>query len=89
MYVIKKCRKPTPYLINLTKCLGIKFHKSKWLFKEQETLGQIMQALNGEEMIHQFGAEKYRINLYFRFQSINWLLNAMSLTIAIETLDAR
>ena len=28
-------------------------------------MGQIMQAFNGEEMIRQFGAGKYRIDLYF------------------------
>ena len=33
--------------------------------KEQDALGQIMQAFNGEEMIHQFGTGKYRIDLYF------------------------
>ena len=89
LYVIKKCRKPTPNLINLTKCHSIELHKSKWLCKEQETLDQIMQALNGEEMIHQFGVEKYMINLYFLYHRMNWLLNAMSLTIVIETLDTR
>ena len=31
----------------------------------KDTLDQIMQAFNGEEMIHQFGAEKCRIDLYF------------------------
>ena len=31
-----------------------------------EALGQTMQAFNGEEMIHQFSAGKYRINLYFQ-----------------------
>ena len=63
--MINKCRKPTPNLINLTKCLGIELHKNKWLRKEQEDLGQIMQAFNGEETIHQFGAGKNRIDLYF------------------------
>ena len=28
-------------------------------------MGQIMQAFNGEEMIHQFSVGKYRIDLYF------------------------
>ena len=28
-------------------------------------MSQIMQAFNGEEMIRQFGAGKYRIDLYF------------------------
>ena len=65
LYVINKCRKPIPNLINLTKCLGTEFHKSKWLCQKQDTLSQIMQAFNGEEMIHQFGVRKYRIDLYF------------------------
>ena len=60
-----KCRKPTPNLVNLTKCLGIELYKNKWLCEEQDALGQFMQALRGEEMIHQFGAGKYRIGLYF------------------------
>ena len=54
-----------PYLINLKECLGTELHKNKWLCKGQETLDQIMQAFNGEQMIHQFSAGKYRINLYF------------------------
>ena len=33
--------------------------------KEQHALSQIMQAFRGEEMIHQFGAGKHRIDLYF------------------------
>ena len=28
-------------------------------------MSQVMQAFNGEEMIRQFGAGKYRIDLYF------------------------
>ena len=59
-----KCRKPTPNLVNL-KFLGIELYKNKWLCEEQDALGQSMQALRGEEMIHQFGAGKYRIGLYF------------------------
>ena len=85
----QKMQKTKPNLINLTKCHRIELHKSKWLCKEQDTLDQIMQALNGEEMIHQFGVEKYMINLYFLYHRMNWLLNAMSLTIVIETLDTR
>ena len=65
LYVINKCRKPTPYLIHFTKCLGIEVHKNKWLCKEQDALGQIMQVFNVEEMIHQFSVWKYRIELYF------------------------
>ena len=65
LYVINKCRKPTPDMINLAKCFGTEFHKNKWLCKEQDTLRQIMQTFNGEEMIHQFSVGKYRIDLYF------------------------
>ena len=65
LYVINKCRKLTPNLINLTKCRGIELYKNKWLCKEQETLRQIMQAFNGEEMIHQFSVGIYKIGLYF------------------------
>ena len=65
LYVINKCRKPTPNLINLAKCLGTELHKNKWLSKEQDTLKKIMQAFNGEEMIHQFSVGKYRIDLFF------------------------
>ena len=28
LHVINKCRKPTPNLINLTKCLGVELHKN-------------------------------------------------------------
>ena len=63
--MINKRRKPTPNFINLTKYLGIELHKIKWLRKDQDTLRQIMQAFNGEEMIHQFSVRKYRIDLYF------------------------
>ena len=52
-------------IINLAKCLGTKLHKNKWLCKEQDTLRQIMQAFNGEEVIHQFSVGKYKIDPYF------------------------
>ena len=82
LYVINKCRKPTPHLINLTKCLEIELHKNKWLCKEQETLGHIMQAFNsGESLVLE------NTGLTYIFQGVNCLLNAMSLTIVIETLD--
>ena len=64
LHVINKCRKPTPNLINLTKCLRIELRKNKWLYKEQDTSSQIIQAFNADEMIHRFGVEKYRIDLY-------------------------
>ena len=62
---MNKFREPAPTLINLTKCLGIELHKNKWLCKEQDTLIQIMQTINGEEMFHQFGTGKYKIDLHF------------------------
>ena len=65
LYVINKCRKQTPDLINLTKCLETELHKNKWFCKEQEPLGQSMQVFNEEEIIHQFSIRKYRIELYF------------------------
>ena len=63
--MINKSRKPKTNLINLAKCLGIELHKNKWLCKEEDTLRQIMQAFNGEEMIHQLSVGKYRTELYF------------------------
>ena len=65
LYVINKSRKPTPNLINLTKYLGIQFHKNQWLCKEQDTLRQVLQVFNGDEMIHQFSVRIYRIDIYF------------------------
>ena len=65
LHVINRCRKPMPNLINLAECLETEIHKNKWLCKEQDTLGQIMLAFNGEEMTHQFSVGKYRIDLYF------------------------
>ena len=65
LYVINKCRKPTPNFINLTKYLGIELHINKWLRKEQDTLRQMIQVFNGEEMTHQFSVGKYRMDLYF------------------------
>ena len=60
LYVINKCRKPTHNLKILASFAGVELHKNKCLYKEQDTLGQIMQAFNNEEMIHQFGVGKYR-----------------------------
>ena len=65
LYVINKCRKPTHNLKILDGLAGVELHKNKWLWKEQDALRQIMQAFNSEEMIHQFGAGKYKIDLYF------------------------
>ena len=83
--MINKCRKPTPNLINLTKCLGIELHKNKWLCKELEALGHMMQVFNGEEMIQQFGAGKYRIDLYFPMYRL--AIECDEFDIVIETLD--
>ena len=65
LYVINKCRKPTHNLKILAGFSGVELHKNEWLCKEQDTLRQIMQAFRGEEMIHQFGVGKFRIDLYF------------------------
>ena len=65
LYMINKCRKPTHNLKILVGLAGVELHKNKRLCKEQDTLRQIMQVFNGEEMIHQFGVGKYRIVLYF------------------------
>ena len=62
LYVINQCRKPTH---NLKILAEVDFHRNKWSHKEQDTLRQIMEAFSGEEMIHQFSAGKYRIDLYF------------------------
>ena len=60
--MINQCRKPTH---NLKILAEVDFHRNKWSHKEQDTLRQIMEAFSSEEMIHQFGAGKYRIDLYF------------------------
>ena len=65
LYVINKCRKATHNLKILAGLDGVELHKKKWLCKEQDTLRQIIQVFNGEEIIHQFGGGKYRTNLYF------------------------
>ena len=58
-----RCRKPKAF--DVTKHFGIKIEHCLLASKEQDALSQILQAFRGEEMIHQFGAEKYRIDLYF------------------------
>ena len=60
---LMRCRKPKAF--DVAKHFGIKIEHCLSPSKEQDTLSQIMQALRDEEMIHQFGAGKYRINLYF------------------------
>ena len=44
---------------------GIEIHKHKYISKEQDTIGCIMKAFDGEEMKYQFTVDKYRIDLYF------------------------
>ena len=60
---LMRCRKPK--FLNLAKHFGIKIENCFPASKEQGGLSQIMQAFSDEEMIHQFGVEKYRIDLYF------------------------
>ena len=60
---LMRCRNPKAF--DVAKQFGIKIKHCLQASKEQDALGQIMQAFNDEEMIHQFGAGKYRIDLYF------------------------
>ena len=70
----------------LADILGVKIHKNKWLFKEQDSLQNIIDVLKGEEMLTQFNVDGYRIDLIF--QHIGWPLNVMSLVTTIEVLNA-
>ena len=58
-----RCRKPKA--LDVAKHFDIKTEHCLLASKEQHALSQIMQAFRGEEMIHQFGAGKHRIDLYF------------------------
>ena len=60
--------------------MNIVYHCQQWV------LGQNMQAFNGEEII---SLVLQNAELTYIFQSINWPLNTISLTIVIETLDTR
>ena len=60
---LMRCRKPKAFYV--TKYFRIKIEHCWLASKEQDALSQIMQAFRGEELIHQFGAGKYRIDLYF------------------------
>ena len=60
---LMRCRKPKAF--DVAKHFGIKIEHCLPASKEQDALSQVMQAFNGKEMIHQFGAGKYRIDLYF------------------------
>ena len=57
------CCKPRAF--DVAKHFGIKIEHWLLASKEQDALSQFMQTFRGEEMIHQFGAGKYRIDLYF------------------------
>ena len=85
LHVINQCRKPTHNLKILAGLAGDELPKTKWLYKDQDTMRQIMQAFNIEKMIHQFGAGKYRTDLYFL--KYKMAIERMGLTIVIETLD--
>ena len=57
LYVLNKCRKSTNKLNALADILGVKIHKNKWLFKEQESLQKIMDVFKGGEMLTQFNID--------------------------------
>ena len=69
MYVLNKCRKSKNKLNALADILGVKRHKNKWLFKEPESLQNIMDVFKGEEMLTQFKVDGYK--LIFIFQDIS------------------
>ena len=58
---LMRCRKPK--FLDVAKHFGRKIENCFPESKEQDGLSQIMQAFRGEEMIHQFGVGKYRIDL--------------------------
>ena len=62
-FFLMRYRKPKAF--DVAKYFTIKIEHCLPASKEQDSLDQIMQAFNGEEMIHQLGAGKYRIDLYF------------------------
>ena len=82
---LMRCRKPKA--LDVAKHFGIKIELCLLASKKQDALSQIMQSSRDEEMIHQFVLEN--TELTYIFQGINWPLNAMSLTIMIETLDTK
>ena len=49
----------------MAKHFGIKIEYCLPASKEQDTHSKIMQVSRGEEMLHQLGVGKYRIDLYF------------------------
>ena len=56
---LRRCRKPKAF--DVAKHFAIIIQHCFPASKEQDALSQIMQAFRSEEMIHQFGAGKYRI----------------------------
>ena len=56
LFLMRYCK---PKAFNVAKYFGIKIEHCLSASKKLDALGQIMQAFNGKEMIHQFGAEKY------------------------------
>ena len=60
---LMRCRKPKA--LDVAKHFGIKIEHCLPASKEQDALSQIIQAFRDEEIIHQFGVEKCRIDLYF------------------------
>ena len=63
-YVISRSRKSTYNLGILAKALGKNIHENKWVFKEQETILNIMTAFRGEKMRTQYNVYGYRIDFY-------------------------
>ena len=63
--MISRSTKSTYNLGILAKALGMNIHENKWLFKEQETILNIMTAFGGEKMCTKYSVDGYRIDLYF------------------------
>ena len=62
LFMMRCCK---PRVFDVAKYFGIKIGHCLLESEEQDALSQIMQVFRGEEMIHQFGARKYRIDLCF------------------------
>ena len=54
-----------PASISLAKELGIDTQSMKLALKETESLAEIMQIFDGQQMVQQFVVGEYRIDLYF------------------------
>ena len=59
LHVLNKCRKLRNKLNVLADILGVKIRKNKWLFKEQESLQNIMDVFKNEGMLTQFNFDGY------------------------------